>query len=72
MKTLFTPSKSFAALLTLVLGSTVVLSGCQTAKGWLSQRDNGSLEYQNSQKLAPLELPAAQKTAAFIPAISDS
>nr|WP_317199605.1 hypothetical protein [uncultured Psychrobacter sp.] len=67
MKTSFTTSKPLAALLALVLGSTVVLSGCQTAKGWLSQRDNGSLEYQDSQKLAPLELPVAQNTAAFIP-----
>ncbi|WP_435950074.1 hypothetical protein [Psychrobacter sp. DM8] len=67
MKTSFTTSKPLAALLALVLGSTVVLSGCQIAKGWLSQRDNGSLEYQDSQKLAPLELPVAQNTAAFIP-----
>lgn len=60
-------AKTLPALLTVVLGSTLVLSGCQTAKGWLGQRDNGSLEYQDSQKLAPLELPADQQTAAFVP-----
>ena len=67
MKTSFATSKSFAAVLTIILGSTVVLSGCQTAKGFISKRDNGSLEYQDSKKLAPLELPEAQQTAAFIP-----
>lgn len=54
-------------LLAVILGSTVVLSGCQTAKGWLGQRDNGSLDYQDSKKLAPVQLPAAQETAAFVP-----
>ncbi|WP_227674639.1 hypothetical protein [Psychrobacter jeotgali] len=67
MKQSFTTSKPFAALLTIVLGSTVVLSGCQTVKGWMGQRDNGSLDYQNSGKLAPLELPAAQQAAPFVP-----
>ena len=54
-------------VLALVLGSTLVLSGCQTVKDTISKRDNGSLDYQKSQKLAPLQLPAAQETAAFVP-----
>lgn len=67
MKTSSTTTKVFPALLTLVLGSTFVLSGCQSAKNLLGKRDNGSLEYQQSKKLAPIELPAAQETAPFVP-----
>ena len=59
--------KMLPAMLTLILGSTLVLSGCQTATGWLGQRDNGSLEYQDSKKLAPLQLPVTQETAPFVP-----
>ena len=53
-----TPAKIFPALLTVVLGSTLVLSGCQATKEVFGKRDNGSLEYQQSTKLAPLQLPA--------------
>ena len=67
MKTSLTPSKILPAVLTLVLGSTLVLSGCQSAKGFLGKRDNGSLDYQDSKKLAPLQLPVAQETAPFVP-----
>lgn len=67
MKTSFTTPKMLPAMLTLVLGSTLVLSGCQTAKTFIGKRDNGSLEYQDSKKLAPLQLPVAQETAAFAP-----
>lgn len=67
MKTSSTITKVFPALLTLVLGSAFVLSGCQSAKNLLGKRDNGSLEYQQSKKLAPIELPAAQETAPFVP-----
>ena len=51
----------------VALSSTLILSGCQATKGWLGKRDNGSLNYQNSKKLAPLVLPAEQETAAFTP-----
>lgn len=61
------PAKIFPMLMTVVLGSTLVLSGCQATKGLFGKRDNGSLEYQQSKKLAPLELPAAQETASFVP-----
>lgn len=61
------PAKIFPMLMTVVLGSTLVLSGCQATKGLFGKRDNGSLEYQQSKKLAPLELPAAQETAPFVP-----
>lgn len=67
MKTSSTTAKIFPVLLTLVLGSTLVLSGCQSAKNLLGKRNNGSLEYQQSKKLAPIELPAAQETAPFVP-----
>lgn len=67
MNTSFTTLKIFPSMLILLLSSTFILSGCQTAKGWLSKRDNGSLEYQQSKKLAPIQLPAAQETAPFVP-----
>jgi len=67
IKTSFTTPKTFTVMLTFILGSTLVLSGCQTAKGFMGKRDNGSLDYQQSEKLAPLELPAGQETAPFVP-----
>ncbi|MBP2279502.1 putative lipoprotein [Psychrobacter sp. PL19] len=67
MKTSLTTPKLLTVIFTLVLGSTVVLSGCQTAKSLIGKRDNGSLEYQESKKLDPLQLPAAQETAPFVP-----
>ena len=62
-----TTAKMFPAMMTLVLGSTLVLSGCQATKEFIGKRDNGSLEYQQSKKLAPIELPVAQETAPFVP-----
>ena len=62
-----TTAKMFPAMITLVLGSTLVLSGCQATKEFIGKRDNGSLEYQQSKKLAPIELPVAQETAPFVP-----
>ncbi len=62
-----TTAKMFPAMITLVLGSTLVLSGCQATKEFIGKRDNGSLEYQQSKKLTPLELPVAQETAPFVP-----
>nr|WP_114701355.1 hypothetical protein [Psychrobacter proteolyticus] len=69
-KTVSSTTKLFPAILTLVLGSTLVLSGCQATKNLLGKRDNGSLDYQQSKKLAPIELPAAQETAPFVPLYS--
>lgn len=66
-KTASSTTKILPAMLTLVLGSTLVLSGCQSTKDLLGKRDNGSLDYQQSKKLAPIELPAAQETAPFVP-----
>jgi len=60
-------SKITPALLTILLGSTLVLSGCQSLKEFVGKRDNGSLDYQQSQKLAPLQLPADAQTAPFVP-----
>lgn len=69
-KTVSSTTKLFPAMLTLVLGSTLVLSGCQATKNLLGKRDNGSLDYQQSKKLAPIELPAVQETAPFVPLYS--
>lgn len=46
-----TPLKITPALLTALLGSTLVLSGCQSLKEFVGKRDNGSLDYQQSQNL---------------------
>lgn len=67
MKTSSTPTKMLPAIVTLLVSSTLVLSGCQASKELFGKRDNGSLEYQNSKKIAPLELPADQETAPFVP-----
>ncbi|MCD6251328.1 MAG: hypothetical protein J7J29_03300 [Psychrobacter sp.] len=67
MKTSSTTTKIFPVMLTIIMGSTLVLSGCQATKNLLGKRDNGSLEYQQSKKLAPVELPADQETAPFVP-----
>lgn len=67
MKASLTTPKRLTAIFTLVLSSTLVLSGCQATKELLGKRDNGSLEYQDSKKLAPLELPVAQEAAPFVP-----
>ncbi len=70
MKVSSMTAKMFPAVMTVVLGSTLVLSGCQATKEFIGKRDNGSLEYQQSKKLAPLQLPAAQETAPFVPLYS--
>lgn len=67
MKVSSMTAKIFPTVMTVVLGSTLVLSGCQATKDFIGKRDNGSLEYQQSKKLAPLQLPAAQETAPFVP-----
>lgn len=54
-------------LFTVILGSTLVLSGCQATQSFFGKRDNGSLEYQDSKKLALLQLPTEQDTAPFVP-----
>ena len=66
MKVSSITAKIFPTMM-VVLASTLVLSGCQATKDFIGKRDNGSLEYQHSKKLAPLELPAAQETAPFVP-----
>lgn len=70
MKTALHNAKTLRAIVALIVGSTLVLSGCQTIKGVVSKRDNGSLDYQQSQKIAPLQLPVDQDTAPFVPLYS--
>ena len=67
MKTSFTIFKTLPTMLTIIIGSTLVLTGCQATKDFLGKRDNGSLDYQQSQKTAPLQLPEDQQTAPFLP-----
>ncbi len=67
MRTSFTMPKATPIMLSIIMGSTLVLSGCQATKSFLGKRDNGSLDYQQSQKLAPLQLPTEQQTAPFVP-----
>lgn len=67
MRMSFTTPKAIAPMLFIIIGSTLVLSGCQATKDLLGKRDNGSLEYQQSQKLTPLQLPADQQTVPFVP-----
>lgn len=59
--------KNLQKSLILLLSASVLLSGCGTLKGWFGKRDNGSLDYQQSQKLDPIKLPADQASADFIP-----
>ena len=66
MKVSSITAKIFPTMM-VVLASTLVLSSCQATKDFIGKRDNGSLEYQQSKKLAPLQLPAAQETAPFVP-----
>lgn len=53
-------------LLTLVAITTSMLAGCQTVRDWAGKRDNGSLEYQKSELLTPIELPATQDSQPFV------
>ena len=59
--------KNLQKSLIITLSASVLLSGCGTMKGWLGKRDNGSLDYQQSQKLPPIKLPASQASADFVP-----
>lgn len=70
MRISFTTPTAMPIVLSIIMGSTLVLSGCQATKDFISKRDNGSLEYQQSQKLAPLQLPTDQQTAPFVPLYS--
>lgn len=47
--------------------TAVVLTGCQSVNGITAKRDNGSLDYQKSQRLDPIQLPVNQATGSFIP-----
>ncbi|UNU74188.1 hypothetical protein LU293_04660 [Moraxella nasovis] len=46
---------------------SLVLTGCSATKNLLAKRSDGSLDYQSSQKLDPIKLPADQVTGNFIP-----
>ncbi len=48
-----------------VVGMT--LSGCSSTKNLLGKRDNGSLDYQQSRLLAPIQLPVDKQPKTFTP-----
>lgn len=54
-------------LMSVVLSVVTVLAGCSTTKSLLAKRDNGSLDYRQSQKLDPIALPKDQASAPFVP-----
>lgn len=58
-----------ARIMSLILLASIamLMTGCQSAKNLFAQYDNGSLDYQNSQLLAPIHLPAEQETNPFMP-----
>lgn len=45
----------------------VVLSGCTATKNLFGKWNNGSLDYQQSKKLDPIELPTTQPKVDFTP-----
>ena len=57
------------AMKVLVIGasSLAFLSGCQATKGFFGKIEDGSLAYQKAEKLDPIQLPADQETAPFVP-----
>ncbi|WP_066804818.1 hypothetical protein [Moraxella oblonga] len=54
-------------LTALMLVASVMATGCSTIKAYTSKRNDGSLKYQQSQKLDPIQLPVGQQTADFTP-----
>ncbi len=53
-------------IMTTVVVTASLLSGCQMISDWSGKRNNGSLDYQKSKLLAPIKLPAEQKTQGFV------
>lgn len=51
----------------ILISACLALTGCSTLKGWIGKKDNGSLDYQKSQKLDPIKLPVDQATGTFSP-----
>lgn len=49
----------------MIMMVALVMTGCTATKGWLGKRNNGSLDYQQSQKTDPIQIPTGQKTAEF-------
>lgn len=56
----------FLKITSLVL-AVVALTACQNVKSLVAKRGNGSLDYTTAQKLPPIQLPAKQQTAQFVP-----
>lgn len=48
-------------IILLGLSSALCLSACQSTKTLLGKRDNGSLDYRQTQKLDPILLPQEQR-----------
>ncbi|USZ13922.1 hypothetical protein NKT77_07245 [Moraxella sp. FZLJ2107] len=54
-------------LTAVIMAVMTALTGCAATKSLLAKRDNGSLDYRTSEKIAPLQLPAEQPAAEFVP-----
>ncbi len=53
-------------LLSTVLLASLVLSGCSSTKSFFGKRDNGTLAYQDSKLLKPIQIPASKQPKAFV------
>lgn len=65
IKVVKTATKSI--LLAGVIGGMLSVTACQSVKNLMGKRADGSLDYQQSKKLAPLQLPINQPNIDFVP-----
>ncbi len=56
---------SFKLLTTVILAS-LMLSGCSSMSSLFGKRDNGSLAYQESKLLKPIQIPASKQPKSFV------
>lgn len=59
--------KKYSISLMAILVASMAMTGCQSIKNAFGKRDNGSLDYQQAQKLDPIKLPVTQASAEFTP-----
>lgn len=59
--------QSVLKVVTTIAITSLFLSGCSTIKGVFGKRDNGSLDYQSSNLLAPIQIPSDKQTQPFTP-----
>lgn len=54
-------------LLASIVMVGLLISGCSSIKNTFGKRDNGSLDYRNSQLLDPIQIPVEKQTQLFTP-----